>query len=63
MHQNQMGRYRLVRVVLVKNTRSSEIRHTGTYLRNRKRLTDTEHKLMVTKGEREGGKDKLGVWH
>ena len=24
--------------------------------------TDIENKLMVTKGEKEGGKDKLGVW-
>ena len=27
------------------------------------RLTDMENKLIVTKGEREGGRDKLGVWH
>ena len=32
-----------------------------TYLRNRKRLTDIENKLMLTKGEK-GGRDKLGVW-
>ena len=31
-----------------------------TYLQNRKRLTDIENKLTVTKGER-GGRDKLGV--
>ena len=31
------------------------------YMQNRNRLTDTEDKL-VTKGEREGGKDKLVVW-
>ena len=24
--------------------------------------TDIENKLVVTKGEREGGLDKLGVW-
>ena len=30
------------------------------YLQNRKRLTDMENKLMVTKGE--GGRNKLGVW-
>ena len=24
--------------------------------------SDTENKFMVTKGEREGGRDKLGVW-
>ena len=32
------------------------------YMQNRKRLTDTENKTVVTKGEREVGKDKLGVW-
>ena len=32
------------------------------YMQNRNRLTDIENKLVVTKGEREGGKDKLGVW-
>ena len=31
------------------------------YLQNRNRLTDTENKLMVTKGE-SGGRDKLGIW-
>ena len=30
-------------------------------LKNRNRLTDTENKLMVTKGGRER-RDKLGVW-
>ena len=30
-----------------------------TYLQNRKRLTDIENKLMVTKGEK-GRRDKLG---
>ena len=28
---------------------------------NRNRLTDIENKLMVTKGEREGERDNLGV--
>ena len=32
------------------------------YIQNRNRLMNTENKLMVTKGEREGGGDKLGVW-
>ena len=32
------------------------------YKRNRNRLTVIENKLVVTKGEREGGRDKLGVW-
>ena len=31
-----------------------------TYLQNRNRLTDTENKLMVTKGERGWRRDKLG---
>ena len=33
-----------------------------TYLKNRDRLPDIENKLMVTKGERGWGRDKLGVW-
>ena len=32
-----------------------------TSLQNRNRPTDIEKKLMVTKGERVGGRDKLGV--
>ena len=32
------------------------------YIQKRNRLTDTENKLVVTKGEREGGRDKLKVW-
>ena len=28
----------------------------------RNRLTDIENKLMFTKGERGGGRDKLRVW-
>ena len=32
-----------------------------TFLKNRNRLTDTENKLMVTKGGRERW-DNLGVW-
>ena len=28
----------------------------------RNRLTDIENKLMVTKGERGRGRDKLGFW-
>ena len=31
-------------------------------LPNRKRLTDIKNKLMVTKGERVGEWNKLGVW-
>ena len=31
------------------------------YMQNRNRLTDIENKLVVTKGEREGGRNKLGV--
>ena len=29
---------------------------------NRKRLTDIEKKLVVTTGEKEEGRDRLGVW-
>ena len=32
------------------------------YMQNRNRLTDMENKVVVTKGDREGGNDKLGVW-
>ena len=32
------------------------------YIQNRNRLPDIENKLMVTKGEREGQREKLGVW-
>ena len=31
-------------------------------MQNRNRLTDIENKLVVTKGEREGGRGKIGVW-
>ena len=34
----------------------------GIYIQNRSRLADIENKLLVTKGERDKGKDKLGVW-
>ena len=30
-------------------------------MQNSNRLTDIENKLVVTKGERDGGRDKLGV--
>ena len=33
-----------------------------TYLQNRNGLTDLENKPMVTKGEKWGGRAKLGVW-
>ena len=29
---------------------------------NRNRLTDRENQLVVTRGEWEGGRNKLGVW-
>ena len=32
------------------------------YMQNRNRLTDMENKLVVTKGKRERGRDKKGVW-
>ena len=31
-------------------------------MQNGKRLTDIENKLVVTKGEREWGREKLGLW-
>ena len=31
-------------------------------MQNRNKLTDTENKLVVTKGEREGRMVKLGEW-
>ena len=31
------------------------------YMQNRSELTDIENKLMVTKGEKEVGRDKLSV--
>jgi len=30
-------------------------------IKNRKRLMYIENKLLITSGEREGGKDKIGV--
>ena len=33
------------------------------YMQNRKRLTNTENKLAVTKAESEGERDKLGIWN
>ena len=38
------------------------LRHKGTYLRNRNRLMDIENRLVVAKGEGEWGRDGLGVW-
>ena len=32
------------------------------YGQNRNRLINIENKLVVTKGEREKEKDKLGIW-
>jgi len=31
-------------------------------LKNRNRLTDIENKLMVIRGGKIGGRDKLGIW-
>ena len=31
-------------------------------IQNRNRLTDIENKLMMSKGDKEEGRDKLGVW-
>ena len=33
-----------------------------TYLQNRNRFTDIENKLVITKGQRDRGSGKLGVW-
>ena len=33
-----------------------------TYLQIRNRLIDIENKLMATKGEKRGGREKLGAW-
>ena len=35
--------------------------HKWTYLQNWNRFTDSENKLMITKGE--GGRDKLGIFN
>ena len=40
----------------------SKIQYKGTYLRDRKRLTDTENRLVVAQGEEGWGKDGVGVW-
>ena len=40
----------------------SKNKYKRIYIQNRNRFTNTENKLMVTEGEREGGRDKLGVW-
>ena len=31
-------------------------------IQNRNRLTNIENKLMMSKGDKEEGRDKLGVW-
>ena len=43
------------------NLKKKKKRYKETYLQKRNRLKDTENKLMVTKEERVGKKDKLGV--
>ena len=40
----------------------SHIWHKWTYLQNRNRLTDTENRLVVVKGEAGWGRDGQGVW-
>jgi len=37
-------------------------RNTNECIHKRDRLTDTENKFVVIKGEREEGRDKLEVW-
>ena len=34
----------------------------GIYTQNRNRLREMENEFVVTKGEKEAGRDKLGVW-
>ena len=41
----------------------SKIWHKWTYLWNKNRLSVIENKVMVTKGERWGRRDKLEVWY
>ena len=36
---------------------------TNEYICKTETDTDIENKLVVTKGEREGGRDKLEVWN
>ena len=50
---------------LSKSNRERKISHDVIYLQKRTRLTDLKKKkkkLLVTKGESVGVKDKLGVW-
>ena len=42
---------------------SKKIIQMNIYTQNRNRLTDIEDKLLVTKGEKKVGRDKLGVWN
>ena len=35
--------------------------YTNEYMQNRNKLTDIENKYVVTEGEREGERDKLGI--
>ena len=43
-------------------SRDSKKWYKWTYLQNRDKVTDVENILRVTKGERGGGRDKLGDW-
>ena len=46
----------------LKNNTMIQDTHTHTHTsQNRNRLTDIENKLVVTRGEKEEGKDKLRV--
>ena len=39
-----------------------KIQYKQIYLQNRNSATNVENKFMVKKGQRGGGRDKLGVW-
>ena len=41
---------------------NNKIWQKWTYIWNSNIFSDRENKLMATKGEREWGRDKLGVW-
>ena len=43
------------------NLKNKKIKYTSEYNKKRNRLTDTENKLVVTSGEREGGKGNIKV--
>ena len=56
--QKEKDKYHMISLIYVE----SKIGHKWTYLGNTNIFTDIENKLMVSKGERGWGRDKLGVW-